>query len=91
MSQPPPRYGDSLRKQREDAGLSQVELAAEAGVSRGTIQRLEYGHEPSRRVARRISAAFERLAATPDRVSVLEAQVAELRSKVNQFATQGAA
>lgn len=33
--------GDRLRKAREDAGLSQVELALSIGVSRGTIGNAE--------------------------------------------------
>lgn len=35
--------GDRLRKAREDAGLSQAELALEVGVSRATVSNAEVG------------------------------------------------
>ena len=36
--------GDRLERRRIDAGLTQAELAEEAGVSKRTVERIEAGH-----------------------------------------------
>jgi transcriptional regulator with XRE-family HTH domain len=36
--------GDRLERRRIDAGLTQAELAEEAGISKRTVERLEAGH-----------------------------------------------
>ena len=41
--------GDFLRKAREHAGLEQTELAAELGISRGTVTNYERGHVKPRK------------------------------------------
>lgn len=42
-SRTPGPFGTNLRRRRDDAGLTQEELAAKAGISRGTIANLETG------------------------------------------------
>ncbi|MBT1175308.1 helix-turn-helix transcriptional regulator [Bifidobacterium sp. LC6] len=39
-----PEVGDALRKAREDAGMSQDQLAERSGISRITISRIEQAH-----------------------------------------------
>ena len=36
--------GDRLERRRIDAGLTQVQLAEEAGISKRTVERIEAGH-----------------------------------------------
>jgi transcriptional regulator with XRE-family HTH domain len=36
--------GDRLERRRIDAGLTQAELAEEAGISKRTVERIEAGH-----------------------------------------------
>jgi transcriptional regulator with XRE-family HTH domain len=36
--------GDRLERRRIDAGLTQAELAEEAGISKRTVERMEAGH-----------------------------------------------
>jgi transcriptional regulator with XRE-family HTH domain len=43
---------------RLERGWSQSELAAEAGVSRPTVSRVELGDEPSMRTVRKLTAAL---------------------------------
>jgi transcriptional regulator with XRE-family HTH domain len=43
----PKRFAMRLKQLRDDAGLTQAELAAKIGVSRGYLARLEMGrHDP---------------------------------------------
>jgi transcriptional regulator with XRE-family HTH domain len=56
--------GDTLRRYRERAGLSQVRLAELAGVNRHTVERLEYGE---RRPTPAMLAALARALAGDDR------------------------
>jgi transcriptional regulator with XRE-family HTH domain len=37
-------FGDRLGRRRIDAGLTQAELAEEAGISKRTVERIEAGH-----------------------------------------------
>jgi transcriptional regulator with XRE-family HTH domain len=54
-----PTLGSLIRSLREQAGLSQEELAARAQVSRATVQNLERDRrEPRRAVLRRIAEAL---------------------------------
>ena len=61
------RIGTALRRAREDAGLSQQELARRAGTSQATISAYENGaKEPSLRTLDRLLAATgARLAIEP--------------------------
>jgi transcriptional regulator with XRE-family HTH domain len=37
-------FGDRLERRRIDAGLTQAQLAEEAGISKRTVERIEAGH-----------------------------------------------
>ena len=37
-------FGDRLERRRIDAGLTQAQLAEEAGISKRTVERMEAGH-----------------------------------------------
>jgi transcriptional regulator with XRE-family HTH domain len=39
-----PEIGDRLERRRIDAGLTQAQLAEEAGISKRTVERIEAGH-----------------------------------------------
>lgn len=53
-------WGRAMRERREAAGLSQAELARRAGISEGTIKRIENaGHQPSRDTLLRLLAVPE--------------------------------
>lgn len=54
------RLADLVRTRRQIAGLTQVELAARAGVSQGTVSDIERGSRklPNADVRRRIAAAL---------------------------------
>lgn len=61
MSRPPGRakgFGKSVQAARLERGWSQDELAEKAGVSRPTVSRVELGHEPSMRTARKLATAL---------------------------------
>lgn len=61
MSRPPGAakgFGKSVQTKRLERGWSQDELAENAGVSRPTVSRVELGHEPSMRTARKLAAAL---------------------------------
>ncbi len=47
--------GEELRARRERAGLSQEELAAEAGVHRNTVGNAEYGYPVQLKTARKLA------------------------------------
>lgn len=71
-------WGESVRRRREDAGLSMERLAALAQVSRATIASIEAG-EPCRDTTRRAIERALEAETSEDRISRLEAEVAELR------------
>ena len=48
------RFGAALRNARKDAGVSQYDVAAESGVSRSTVNRIERGEGCSLFVAYRL-------------------------------------
>jgi transcriptional regulator with XRE-family HTH domain len=57
MSQLDVRAGEVLRRKREDAGMSQAEMADETGISQQLISRTELG---SRRITLATLRAFAR-------------------------------
>lgn len=75
-SQPPPTFGDVMRRLRQDAGLSQAGLAAAAGVHTRQINRYEGGEQqPALDVAQRLAAALgvtldELAGGTSDRIKL---------------------
>jgi transcriptional regulator with XRE-family HTH domain len=75
-SQPPGRFGEVMRRLRQDAGLSQAGLAAAAGVHSRQINRYESGEQqPALDVAQRLAAALgvtldELAGGTSDRVKL---------------------
>ena len=54
-----PKIANTLRRLREDAFLSQRELAIKAGVSPSTVYLLEQGSEAQFRTVRKLAAALE--------------------------------
>lgn len=61
MGKPPGEargFGKVVQTTRLECGWSQSELAAQAGVSRPTVSRIELGDEPSMRTARKLAAAL---------------------------------
>lgn len=64
------RIANFVRSRRQEAGLTQEQLAAQCGVSRQTIIALEKGgYEPSLGLAMRVAAA---LAVSVDDLFLLE-------------------
>ncbi|MDT0181722.1 helix-turn-helix transcriptional regulator [Microbacterium sp. ARD31] len=57
----PTRVTNSIRAVREDAGLTQAELAGRVGVTRQTLIAIEQGrYSPSLELAFQISRVFDR-------------------------------
>lgn len=50
--------GQQIRKARDKQGLTQVELAAKAGVSRPTVARVEAGDDVSTATLEKVAAAL---------------------------------
>jgi len=76
--------GNLVRTLREQAGLSQEELAVRAQVSRATVQNIERDRvEPRRAVIRRLAEALgtDVEALTPDRPLTAE-EIADKRSEL---------
>ena len=76
--------GTLVRTLREQAGLSQEELAVRAQVSRATVQNIERDRvEPRRAVLRRLAEALatDVAALTPDQPMTLE-EIADKRAEL---------
>jgi transcriptional regulator with XRE-family HTH domain len=55
----PERFAMRLKRLRERQGLTQEELAAKAGLSRGYVSRLEIGrHDPPLSLVRKLAKAL---------------------------------
>lgn len=72
-----PGYGDSIRRQLEQVGWTQTELAERSGVSRQTISRALNHDEVSSRTAERIAAALGQISerSTSNRSSRLDSEL----------------
>lgn len=84
-----PGYGESVRRQLEQLGFSQTDLAERSGVSRQTISRAVNHDEVSDRTAERIAAGLGQASgrSTPSRAS---AGVLESKSRVDRLRPTGA-
>ncbi|MFI6681923.1 helix-turn-helix transcriptional regulator [Kribbella sp. NPDC050469] len=79
-----PTRGNLVRTLREQAGLSQEELAVRAQVSRATVQNIERDRtDPRRAVLRRLAEALgtDVAALTPDQPMTLE-EIADKRAQL---------
>ena len=76
---------------RVEAGLSQAELALKAGISRATIQLIEYGRTITPRSLRALAAVLGDITLPADRITTVEQELAALREKFDALTGQGAA
>lgn len=90
MESAPDLTGRKVRELRIAAGLSQIQLAEAAGLSRGIIQLIERGGLISSRSRRLLSAAL--MGATPldagQRLARLEDEVARLRETLDRVSSR---
>ncbi|MBP2341044.1 transcriptional regulator with XRE-family HTH domain [Saccharothrix coeruleofusca] len=90
MTESPPLSGQQVRDARKGAGLSLRQLANLAGLSRATIHLIENGAPISDRSAARLRAVLPDLKPPASRLERLEAEVTDLRTRLDAL-TQGAA
>ena len=83
--------GDRVRELRTVAGYTQADLAEAAGLSRNTIQLIESGATITPRTMRRLARVLPGLGPATSAIAQVQAELAELRGRVDALAAGTAA